>query len=157
MLWLKPFMRLLHCHFYHRNNFQAQFIMLTSDLDWPSITIQTSSFKSLLLTRTHFFLFTGGFEISCSGFSRISQLLERVLMEHIDIKVRPDSKLQIGSICSIRIRSGSWDTVEKPLQIILNPYVIGTKKGERVNMGFFHEHHTASLTWICILHLLKLK
>ena len=30
-------------------------------------------------------------------------------MQHIDTKVRSDSKLQISSICSIRIRSRKWD------------------------------------------------
>ena len=48
---------------------------------------------------------TGGLELSCCSFSTISQFLERILMEHIDIKTSPDSKLQIDSICSVRILS----------------------------------------------------
>ena len=39
--------------------------------------------------------------------SKISQLLERILMEHIDTKNKLDSKLQICYTCSIRIRSRS--------------------------------------------------
>ena len=35
-------------------------------------------------------------------------------MEHIEIKVSSDSELQIGSICSIRIRSRKWVISEKP-------------------------------------------
>ena len=35
-------------------------------------------------------------------------------MEHIDMKNSLDSKLQINSICSITIRSGKRDIVEKP-------------------------------------------
>ena len=35
----------------------------------------------------------------------ISRFLEVILMEHIDMKSSLESKLQIGYICSIRIRS----------------------------------------------------
>ena len=41
----------------------------------------------------------------CFTNSTISRFLVRILMEHIDIKNSLDSKLQIYSICSIRIRS----------------------------------------------------
>ena len=44
-------------------------------------------------------------------------------MEHTDIKISLDSKLQIGYKCSIRTRSRNWDMVEKLMQLILNPCV----------------------------------
>ena len=53
----------------------------------------------------------------------ISQFLERILMEHIDIKSWSGSKLQIGYVCSIRIRSSNQDMIEKPVQPNCNPYV----------------------------------
>ena len=56
-------------------------------------------------------------------FSTISHFLERILMEHIDLKKSLDSKLQIYSICFTRIRSRSWDVVEKPRQHVSNLYV----------------------------------
>ena len=46
------------------------------------------------------------------GFLTISQILERILMEHIDMKNSLDSKLQIYSICSIRIRSRKLDIIK---------------------------------------------
>ena len=55
---------------------------------------------------------------------KISQFLERILMEHKDINYSLDSKLQIVSICSIRIRSRKLDMVEKPEQLIFNPSVL---------------------------------
>ena len=39
-------------------------------------------------------------------------------MKHIGIKVSSDSKLQISSICSVRIRPRKQVILEKPLQII---------------------------------------
>ena len=41
----------------------------------------------------------------CSGLLKIFHFLERILMEHMDMKNDLDSKIQIYSICSIRIRS----------------------------------------------------
>ena len=38
-------------------------------------------------------------------FSKISHFLEQVLMEHEDVKSSLDSKLQVYSNCSVRIRS----------------------------------------------------
>ena len=55
-------------------------------------------------------------------FSAISQFLKRVLMECIDMKNSLDSKLQICSICSVRIRSRKWDIFEKPLKHNWNRY-----------------------------------
>ena len=49
--------------------------------------------------------FTGGLEICCSSFSKISPFLERILMENILIKNTLDSKLQVYFTYSIRIRS----------------------------------------------------
>ena len=66
--------------------------------------------------------FTDGLEISCFGISKILHFLERILMEHIDMKNSLDSKLQFNTTCSIRIRSRNWDIVEKPLQHISNPF-----------------------------------
>ena len=48
---------------------------------------------------------TDGSEMRCGGFSTISQFLERILMEHIDIKNSLDFRLKICCICSLRIRS----------------------------------------------------
>ena len=45
-------------------------------------------------------------------------------MEHIDMKSSLDSKLQIGYICSIGIPSRNRDIIEKPVQLIRNPYVL---------------------------------
>ena len=59
-----------------------------------------------------------------TGFSKISPFLERVLMEHIDIEVSPESKLQISSIFSVKIRFGKLDIFEKPLQLILNCEIV---------------------------------
>ena len=50
-------------------------------------------------------MLSGTSNLAAAVFSKISQFLEQFLMEHIDIKVSLDSKLQIDSICSIRIRS----------------------------------------------------
>ena len=60
------------------------------------------------------------FETEIEGwcFSMISRFLEGILTEYKDMKCSLDSKLQIGYICSIRIRSRNWDIVEKPLQPI---------------------------------------
>ena len=38
-------------------------------------------------------------------FSSISRFRQRILTEHINLKVSPVFKLHIGSICSVRIRS----------------------------------------------------
>ena len=56
--------------------------------------------------------------------SKISRLLERIIVEAIDIKNSLDCKLQIYFICSIRIRSRKRDIVEKPLQHNSNPNVL---------------------------------
>ena len=55
-------------------------------------------------------------ELCCSFFSRISHFLERILMEHIDIKRSLDSKLQIYFVCFIRISTRKCYIVEKPEQ-----------------------------------------
>ena len=44
-------------------------------------------------------------EICCSDFSMISHFLERILIEHINMKNSLDFKLQVCSMCFIRIRS----------------------------------------------------
>ena len=44
----------------------------------------------------------------------ISNFLERIPMEDIDMKNSLNSKLQVYSICSIRIRSRKKDIFEKP-------------------------------------------
>ena len=51
--------------------------------------------------------------VGCT-FSAISRFLERILMEHIESKNSVESKLQINSICSIRIQSRNQDIVKKP-------------------------------------------
>ena len=43
--------------------------------------------------------------LSCCGFSKILYFLVRILMEHIERKNSLDSKLQIYSICSNKVRS----------------------------------------------------
>ena len=47
----------------------------------------------------------GIYWLEICSFSKISHFLERILMEHIDMKNSLDSKLQVYSMCSIRIRS----------------------------------------------------
>ena len=42
-------------------------------------------------------------------------------MEQVDIKVSSDSKLQISSTCSFRIRSRTRDIVEKPVASYFEP------------------------------------
>ena len=49
------------------------------------------------------------------GFSKISHFLELILVEHKESKVSLDSKLTIGSGCSIRIPSRTQDILYKPL------------------------------------------
>ena len=46
------------------------------------------------------------------GFLRITYFLEQILMEHVDMKGSLDSKLQIDSVCPIRIPSRNWDIFE---------------------------------------------
>ena len=53
------------------------------------------------------------FEGKLLVFAITSEML-KILMEHIEMKKSLDSKLQIYSICSIRIRSRNWDIFEKP-------------------------------------------
>ena len=53
-------------------------------------------------------------------FSKISYFLERVLVEHIDMKDSLDSSLQTCSLCSIRIRSRKLDMFKKPQQLNSN-------------------------------------
>ena len=44
-------------------------------------------------------------------------------MEHTDMKISLESKLQISSICSLRIRSRKLDIFEKPQHLSSNPSV----------------------------------
>ena len=55
-----------------------------------------------------------------TGFSKIFRFLERILMDHIEMKNSLESMLQIDLICSIGIRSRNKDIFEKPS----NPHVI---------------------------------
>ena len=55
------------------------------------------------------------------GFSKISYFLERIIIEHIEMKNNLDSKRQIYFICSIRTWSRKWDIVENPQQLKFNP------------------------------------
>ena len=64
-----------------------------------------------------------GIEISCSGFWTRSRFLEQVLMEHKSIKDSLECKLQIDYTPSTRIHSRNGDTVERWLQLNLNPFV----------------------------------
>ena len=57
---------------------------------------------------------TQGLEICCSGLSKIFPFIERVLTEHKDLINSSDSKVQIYSIRSSRIRSRKLDIFEKP-------------------------------------------
>ena len=72
--------------------------------------------------RDSFLILIGGLKIRRSDFSRISRLLERFRMEHIGIKVNLDFKLQINSLCSIRIRSRKLDIGGLLPQLVSNPY-----------------------------------
>ena len=62
-------------------------------------------------------------ELCRSGFSTISQFLERILMEIIGTKNSLDFKLYIECVCSIRIRSRKRDIFGKPQQLNSNPSV----------------------------------
>ena len=53
-----------------------------------------------------------------TSFSTISWFLEGILMQHVDMKLSLDSKLQIDFICSIGIRSRNRVIVAKPIQLI---------------------------------------
>ena len=64
-----------------------------------------TTFATFANSKTVFFGLPG--EMNFSGFSTISQPLERILMEYIDMKNSLDSELQIYSICSTRISSRS--------------------------------------------------
>ena len=46
---------------------------------------------------------TGKFFYILVGFSKISSFLERILIEHIDIKNSLDSKLQTNSLCPLEL------------------------------------------------------
>ena len=48
-------------------------------------------------------------------FLKYLNFLELILMEHIGMKNRSGYKLQVYSICSIKIGSRNQDIVEKPL------------------------------------------
>ena len=69
-------------------------------LDKLSVTVLIYSW-TLYKTKAYRFVYI--------DFSKISQFLERFLTEYTDVKVSSDSKLQISSICSIRIRSRKRD------------------------------------------------
>ena len=53
----------------------------------------------------------------------ISRFLEGILMEYIDMKCSLDSKLQIDYTCSVKTPSRNRDIIEKPMQLVSNPYV----------------------------------
>ena len=57
-----------------------------------------------------------------TSFSTISWFLEGILMEDIDDKVSPDSKLQISFMFYTRIRSREWVIFKTPLKQTSNPY-----------------------------------
>ena len=57
-------------------------------------------------------------------FLTISQLLKRVLMEHIELMCSLNSKPQVYSICSIRVCSREKDIFEKPQLLYSNPSLI---------------------------------
>ena len=69
-----------------------------------------------------------GVGIMLLRFFKISHLLERVLMEHIDMKNNLDSKLQLYSVYSIRILSRKLDIFEKPQQLNSNPCMLSVYK-----------------------------
>ena len=65
--------------------------------------------------------FSGSMAVSISSiqwldFWRISRALELIVLEHIDMENSLESKLQVYSICSIRLRSRKGDIAEKPLK-----------------------------------------
>ena len=73
---------------------------------------------------------TDGFEISC--FKKIFRFLEWILTEHIENKNSLESKLQMDSFCSVRIRSRIWNIFKKPLQLISNPSGSYKKKNDKL-------------------------
>ena len=66
----------------------------------------------------------GIYWLEICSFSKISHFLERILMEHIDMKNSLDSKLQIHPLCSIRIPFRKRVIFKKPLLHISSPTFI---------------------------------
>ena len=75
-------------------------------------------------------------EIFCCGFSKISQFLERILIEQIELICSLQSRLTFLSICSIRIRSRNRDIFKKPLQLNSSPYVSIKRRNKNLNAEF---------------------
>ena len=96
------------------------------------------------------FRFQMRLELTCCGFLKISHFLDRILIEHKDMKNRSDSKLQIYSIFPIIIRSRNGDIVEKLLQHVSNPYVRHFPKLARKT-----QIYSKSLTQLDLLTMLK--
>ena len=63
---------------------------------------------------------TDRLELSFSDFLKISCSLERILTEHVYTKASLDSKLQISSICPIRVRSRKRDIFKEMQQFDSN-------------------------------------
>ena len=63
-------------------------------------TVTPKKRKSVLIQPT---LTVSTIEVILFGFFRITYFLERILMKHIDMENSLDTKLQVYSICSIRI------------------------------------------------------
>ena len=56
-------------------------------------------------------------------FSNISWILEGIIMEHINIQVSSDCKLQFGSICSIRVPSRTQKIASSYFQPICTTFL----------------------------------
>ena len=78
----------------------------------------------MLISESIEFIYIQGFEICCSGYSKVSYFIDWIIMEHIKKICSLESKLFFISICFIKIRPRKWDIIQKLLQHIFNPYVL---------------------------------
>ena len=70
--------------------------------------------------------------------SKISRILEQILMEHIELICSLESGLTLISICSIRIHSRKGDIVEKPQLLTISIAVIPSDQiSDRESYVFF--------------------
>ena len=79
-----------------------------------------TSTKDFYMRNEYLFCFTGGFELSSCGFSKIWYRLERNPMDYIELICSLKSELSFIFICSIRIHSRKQDIVENQRSLILS-------------------------------------
>ena len=74
-------------------------------------------------------------------FTKISQVLERFLLEHIQTKDNSVSELKIDSICSVGIRSRNHDTLKKTVGYFWGYFIDRDSQSPKVIKTFrsYHE------------------